>query len=106
MYNIFPLMASAVMFYALTRYLAGRGVITALTHRRVWNAALLASFAITAVSGFLLVIRVNYGWSPRLPFNMLYWHVEAGVVMSMVCLFHIREHWRCFSVIFKNKKEK
>ena len=86
---------------------AKRNLITRLTHKRIWNVVLLASFLISALLAVFLIIRINWGVSPRLPFNMLYWHVEAGTVMLVISIFHIFER-RLFYICmlaFKNKKE-
>jgi len=104
-YTFLPLVASLVMLYALTWFLAREKVISLLTHRRIWNLLLLASFLVTAFLGLLLVVRLNWGWSPWLPFDMLYWHVESGIVMAVISIFHVAWHWRYFALMVRRKQK-
>jgi len=104
-YVIFPVLFVLVVFYIFTSVLSRKKIISILNHRRFWNVLLLLSFLGVAFSGVFLVLRINYGININWPFNMLYWHVEIGIIMSIISIFHIMWHWRYFKIIFKfNKK--
>lgn len=105
LYNLVPVILVLVIIYLFTYILVKENIITLLTHRRIWNVLLLVSFLILGILGLLLVVRVNYGWSLALPFNILYWHVEAGIVMVVITMFHIAWHWRYYTCIFKSKNK-
>ena len=102
-YNFIPLTIVLLSMYLATYVLARRKIISLLTQRRLWNTLLLLAFLIVGLLGLLLVIRINFGWDAPLPFNMLYWHVEAGIVMAVISIFHIAWHWRFFTSIVKRK---
>jgi hypothetical protein len=103
-YDFLPLVASLLIFYFFSATLVKVKAISLLIHRRIWNAVLLASFLVSGISGIVLVIKVNYGWTPVWPFNMLYWHVEAGIAMAIVSVFHFGWHLYYFKSIFSGRR--
>jgi len=102
-YSFFPVIIFVSILYLVTLILSQKNIITQLTHRRIWNIALLLSFLAVAILGILLVIRIMYGWSIKLPFNTLYVHVEAGIIMTVISIIHIIWHWQYYTCIFKSK---
>jgi uncharacterized integral membrane protein len=78
--------------------------ISVASHRKVWNILLLITFLVSAILGLLLTIRIQYGINFQLPFNMLFWHVEAGIAMSLISIFHILWHLPYYLNIFKKIK--
>lgn len=78
--------------------------ISLFTQRRIWNVLLLFSFLATLVLAILLIIKINWGWSPKLPFNILYWHVETGTIMAVITVFHLMWHWQYYACMLKRKK--
>lgn len=104
-YNLLPLAALIAVIYAVTFMLTRKGKIALTDHRRIWNTVLLISFLTTAVLGIILVLRVNYGIFLETPFTQLYWHVETGIVMAVVSVFHLLWHWRYYVCMFNSKKK-
>lgn len=100
-FDIVPITLVLLAFYFLTYFLARKNKITMLTHRRIWNVLLLITFLISGILGLLLAIRINYGWSVQVPFNMTEIHVEAGIAMMIITFFHIAWHWRYYACMFK-----
>jgi len=92
-YDMVPIFGVLVFFYVLTHILSKKNKITIATHRKIWNILLTLTFLASGLLGILLVIRINFGISIPLPFNMLYWHVEAGIAMTAISIFHIIWHW-------------
>ena len=105
-YNFIPLTLILFIIYLFTYMLVKIKKIKLYTHRRIWNSVLLLSFLVAGILGILLVIRINYGFVINFPFNMLYWHVEAGIAMSVVTIFHIAWHWRYFLLLIKKNENK
>lgn len=103
-YRFVPIVFSILFLYLITYILVLQKKITILTMRRIWNVLLMISFAISAVLGLLLIIRINYGLYIGLPFNMLYWHVEFATMMSVITLIHISWYWRFYTSMFGSKK--
>ncbi|MBU0761465.1 MAG: DUF4405 domain-containing protein [Candidatus Altiarchaeota archaeon] len=103
-YNLVEWILFLSLSYLGTLILSKRERITCLTHRRVWNVALLIAFLVSAVLGVLLVVRINYGIVFPQWINILYWHVEAGIAMAVISVFHILWHWQYFVCIVKRPK--
>lgn len=61
---------------------------------RLWNHILLGFFTISSISGILLAVGIN----PYIEPSFLWWHVETGVVMTIVGIAHFIWHLRYFKV--------
>lgn len=94
---------SLILFigYIITYFLSKKQIITSVLHKKIWNFFLLITFLAVALSGILLVLRINYGFNINWPFNMLYWHVETGIAMSLISIFHIIWHYPYFKSCIK-----
>jgi spermidine synthase len=103
-YDLISISAILFFLYGITLLFSRKKLISVASHRKIWNILLLVTFLASAGFGTLLVIRLNTGWEFELPFNMLYWHVEAGVAMFLIALFHIAWHWRYFKNILMMTK--
>lgn len=100
-YNFVPLLATFAALYAVTWVLAKKNVIRLQLHRKIWNVVLMVSAVISAILGVILILNLDFGTNIFLPFNMLFWHVEAGIVMSIIAAFHIAWHYKYFLKILK-----
>jgi hypothetical protein len=98
--NVSVLMMAA---YLISFILNRTGSITIRSHRMLWNILLLFTFLVSAILGIILVLRINYGIVVQLPINMLYWHVEAGIAMTVISVFHILWHMDYFKSILRPK---
>jgi hypothetical protein len=104
-YRILPISVTLLFLYLITYILVLQKKMKVLTMRRIWNVVLLFSFLISVLLGVLLIIRINWGIIISLPFNMLYWHVEAGTVMAVVTIFHLTWYWRFYTCMLKRKNK-
>lgn len=104
-YNLILISAIVFPLYFTTFLLSKFRIIKLITHRKIWNVILLFSFLVVGSLGILLVMRISFGLNLNLPFNMLFWHVEAGIVMSMVAIFHILWHLSYFRSLFRHQKK-
>ncbi len=100
-YNLLPLLLITTITYLTTWALSKKKIISQKLHRKTWNIVLLISSIISAVLGLFLILNLEYNTGISLPFNMLFWHVEAGIVMGFIAMFHILWHWRYFVKILK-----
>ncbi|MFH1835214.1 MAG: hypothetical protein ABH851_03385 [Methanobacteriota archaeon] len=100
-YPLIPIALALTLLYLATYCLAKEQVIQYESYIRLWNIILLLTFLASAILGLILVIRLNYNWNPNLPFNMLYWHVEAGIALAVISIFHISRHRRYFYLLFR-----
>jgi len=103
-YHFLPISLILIFFYALGCFLAKKKIISTASHRKIWNILLLITFFISGILGILLLLRLDFGWVIPLPFNILFWHVEAGIAMTIISVFHIIWHWPYFKRLFRFKK--
>lgn len=100
-YSFISVLIVLSLIYFTTFILSKRKIISVLTHKRIWDVFLLITFLVSGILGVLLVIRINFGSVISLPFNILFWHVEAGIAMFIISVFHIIERWYFFKNMFK-----
>jgi hypothetical protein len=100
-YYFIPVMAGFIAAYCLTWILSAKKVFKTLTHRKIWNLILLISALVSILLGLILTLNIDFNTGISLPFNMIFWHVEAGIAMSVVAIFHVVWHWRYFVKILK-----
>lgn len=95
-YHLVPISLILVLLYFITHILSKRKIISIVNHRKIWNILLLISFLISGLLGILLIIEINFGIKFPLPFNSLFWHVEVGIAMFVISIFHTFWHWGYF----------
>lgn len=103
-YNFFPITIALLVLYLFSFVLSRFKVIGYVLHKKIWNWLLLGFFVASALLGSLLAIRISNGIIVQLPFNILYWHVEAGIAMTVISIFHIVWHWKYFTAIIKRNR--
>lgn len=103
-YHLFSITLTLIFFYLLSHILSKKKIISVANHRKIWNILLLVTFLISGLLGIILIIKINYSLVFSLPFNDLFWHVEAGIAMFVISIFHCLWHWPYFKNIFKLKK--
>jgi len=73
-----------------------------ILHKKVWNVLLLITFIITALTSivylFKLDLQVNFGISMAF---ISFWHIEIGLVMTIISIFHALWHLTYFKYAFK-----
>lgn len=80
--------------YLCTYVLYKRSIIKKSIHVNIWNFILFNAFLITAVAGFVLMVLLELGVISSLNLGLLYWHVEFGITMALVTVFHIHTYWK------------
>lgn len=105
-YHLVPIALLLIILYLITYFLSKKNLIKKVTHRRIWNILLLITFLVSGILGILLVIRINFAVAINLPFNILFWHVEAGIAMTVISFFHAFWHWNYYKCIFKKRRKK
>jgi hypothetical protein len=88
-YYFVPVVAVFIALYCLTWILSAKKIIKTLLHRKIWNIVLLVSALVSALLGIILVLNIDFNTHIVPPFNTLFWHVEAGVALAVVAVFHI-----------------
>jgi len=103
-YHLLLISLVLTILYIVSHILSKKKVISVVNHRKIWNILLLATFLASGIFGILLVIRINFGIAIPLPFNILFWHVEIGIAMVAISIFHIIWHWAYFKSLLKIRK--
>jgi len=103
-YHLLPISLLLILLYSISHILSKKKIISIVNHRKIWNILLLITFLISGILGILLILRINFGWIIPLPFNILFWHVEVGIAMFAISIFHISWHWTYFKNILRTKK--
>ncbi len=102
-YHLLPISLFLIVLYAVSHVLSKKKIISVVNHRKIWNFLLLITFLISGILGILLIIEINFGVIILPWFNMLFWHVEAGIAMFAITIFHIFWHCAYFKSMFKIK---
>ncbi len=100
-YNFLTISIISIILYIVSLVLSKNGKIRIVTQRKIWNVLLLVSFLGTGISGVLLVLKISYGLQIGTQFNWLFWHVETGIVMTLISVFHIIWHLPYFKTYLR-----
>lgn len=103
-YPLIPITIVLTILYLITYFLSKFKVITSFNHKKIWNILLTISFLISGLLGILLIIKINFNLVIPLPFNILFWHVNIGIALFVISIFHIIWHWPYFKNVLKIKK--
>jgi hypothetical protein len=105
-YMVSPIALGFFLIYAVSFALYKTKRIRIATHRKIWNVLLLATFLITGIFGLLLTIQLDYTLPFTIPINILFWHVEAGIVMTLISLFHMGWHFNYYRNLVRTGRKK
>ncbi len=103
-YDLILISLITILFYFFTLILFKFKRFKKSTHRKIWNVILLITFLVSCLFGFFLVIQINYNIVIKWFSTILYWHVQVGISMTIISIFHIWWHLKYFKNIFKNNK--
>ncbi len=87
------------ILYLLTYFLYLDGTITHRTYKLIWIIIITASALIVGVAGILMEIFINLQLLP-IDTNLIFVHVEAGIITAVTGIFHIHIYWKQFTNIF------
>ena len=102
-YLLLPTGILLLFLYLLTLILARLSVIRLAVHRKIWNILLLVAFFVTAILGLILAIQVNYRLNIPFVKQLLTLHVDFGIAMTMIAVFHFLWHWNYYLALFKKR---
>lgn len=103
-YFFVPILAVLCVFYTITYLLSKKNRIKKLHHRKIWNVLLLITFLISGLFGIILAIQISYGVRLSFYADLLFWHVEFGIAMAVISIFHVAWHWKYYKNMFIKKK--
>lgn len=93
-----------LLLYLITWLLSRFKVFKKSVHRKLWNVILLISFMVSGLLGLMLVVQINYDVMGEWYSTFMWLHVDFGIVMAIISIFHILWHTKYFATIMKNKK--
>ncbi len=99
---------SVLVGYLFTYALYKGRLIRKTLHVNLWNFIIGIAFLVSGGGGFLLLIFMELGIIlPSSP-QLLYWHVELGITLVVVTLFHFHCYWKSAleMVFLKNRRPK
>ena len=92
--------------YLLTYSLYKLNLIKKAVHINVWNMIIGLAFLISAGAGFILLILLETGYTLPVNQGLLYWHVELGVSLVLVTVFHFHTYWKSAKSMFVSRKRR
>ncbi len=104
-YLLFPIAIILLILYFVSLSLSKLSIIKTSTHRKIWNVSLLIAFMVTALLGLTLAIQVNYKFKITFLRQLITLHVDFGIGMTMIAVFHFLWHWSYYMNLFKTRKE-
>jgi hypothetical protein len=105
-YLVSPIALGFLLIYSVSFVLYRTKRIRVTTHRKIWNVLLLATFLVTGVFGLILTIQLDYTLPFTIPVDLLFWHVETGIVMTLISLFHMGWHFNYYRNLLRNSRGK
>jgi hypothetical protein len=102
-YDLLPIALTLVFSYFLSYVLYRKNIIKKSLHLRLWNIIILISFLFAGIMGIILAGFIDFEITD--PFDLLFWHGEVGIALSIVLFFHLHCYWNSFSdLVYKVMK--
>lgn len=105
-YHLISISGGLILIYIITLILINKKIITRATHQKIWNSLLAITFLVSGLLGLLLVFFINYNYIPSYYMDIKVIHVEFGIGMAIICIFHLLWHLKYYKAIFKKPKNK
>ncbi|MFH0761195.1 MAG: hypothetical protein V2A67_06800 [Bacteroidota bacterium] len=95
-YLLIPILIILLILYGISLLFSRLEIYSRTIHRKIWNYLLLATFLTTAILGVLMVFQINFKIEVPWTEIVLKWHVNFGIAMSAISVFHLIWHWRYY----------
>ncbi len=103
-YPLIEISALTLVLYLITWLLAKFKVFKISVHRKIWNTVLLITFLMSGILGLILVFQINYNILDDWYMTFLELHVDFGISMALISIFHVLWHTKYFLTMFKKRK--
>ncbi len=87
-YDVLTPAVPVIALYILTYGLQKLKIVNRGFHVNLWNFIILLAFTVSGIGGFVLLILIDNGIRSYLNPQLLYWHVEAGIALTVITIFH------------------
>jgi hypothetical protein len=95
-YDLVPISLALIVAYIFTYTLYKKKVIHRALHVRIWNILILVTFLVSAIAGIILIALIEWGITVYLSPSLLFWHVDIGIALFAISIFHIHCYWKSF----------
>ncbi|MBP1946481.1 hypothetical protein [Methanobacterium petrolearium] len=93
-YHLITISIPLILAYCASYILYRKNHIKRSLHIRLWNILILITFLVSAGAGLALLSLVEYGIALPISQNLLYWHVEFGIAIFWIAIFHMHSYWK------------
>ena len=97
-YEFIPISLIVIIIYAITYVLYKENVITEAVHAKIWGVLILIFALLLVFMGLILTLFTEYGID-ILTSDLQFWHVEIGIILFIIAIFHIYLHWDRLKII-------
>ncbi|MFH0758761.1 MAG: fused MFS/spermidine synthase [Bacteroidota bacterium] len=91
-YHLIPLGILLILTYLGSMLSVRLQMLDRNRHRQIWNAFLLLFFFSSSMLGLFLAIKVNYKLNIPWIDKAMQWHVDMGIGLAFVAIFHLTWH--------------
>ena len=95
-YHIIPIGLLLILCYLFSLLSVRMQILEQARHRRFWNILLLLFFFSVSLLGLFLAIKANYKLNIPWIDPVMRWHVDTGVGLAVVAVFHFTWHLRYY----------
>lgn len=100
-YNTIQIIIVVFAIYLFSYLLVKAKKISLVNHKMIWNFILALSFLASAILGVILAIQID-NHITSLNYKLILWlHVETGIIMAVISIFHIIWHLSYYKMIYK-----
>ena len=104
-YDILIASLPVIGCYFYTYALYKIGLIRKTLHVNFWNFIIGLAFLVSGGAGFLLLILIDMGIVTPITPQLLYGHVEVGITLAIVTVFHFHCYWKSsLEMVFMRKR--
>jgi spermidine synthase len=101
-YSVITISAVCLLLYGTSLALVRFDVISGDLRRKILNILLLISALVAGSIGLILAISVNFKINLPATNKLLVWHVDFGVALLLIALFHFLHHLNYYRNLFNN----
>ena len=95
-YHTLEITIITTLIYLLSYLLVKKGKLQYPLHKKIWNYLLLVSFIIVALTSIGYLIKLDYNISTISLTTLNFWHIELGLIMILISLYHTLWHLRYY----------
>jgi len=95
-YHTFTITIGLLVLYYISYLLMKLGKLPCVLHKKIWNFLLAISFLLTGTLGLVLAYFLDNDLALPKYQNMLWLHVEFGIGMALIAIFHLVWHFRYY----------